>query len=238
MAVRLVGDRHGGMLNRARTRVLEPQPLQLGGDVDLSEERLMVSDVGVVGCQVHPRRTLPNGNHVRGPGCLGDPGCGAARPQVAAPHDKVDGLAGEALREAVGVLCTERGEQVGVVLVAGLKQRRLLVDDRDPGLAGSGRVGQAELLAVQEQPARVRLVHAGQNLDQGGLASTVLTDQSVRLTREQLDRPILQGPNRPEGFGCMLEDQERRTAKPAVWERELPPACARGFRSCWLATWR
>src|SRR5215218_9777312 len=36
MPVGLVGDRQGGMLDRPRPRVLEPQPLQLAGNVDLS----------------------------------------------------------------------------------------------------------------------------------------------------------------------------------------------------------
>src|SRR5829696_10240285 len=81
----------------------------------------MVADLGVVCRQVDPRRTLSYGNHVRGPGYLGDPGGGAPRPQVAATHDKVDGQQREALSEAVGVLGPQRGERVGVVLVAGLK---------------------------------------------------------------------------------------------------------------------
>src|SRR5919107_1236330 len=61
----------------------------------------------VVAGQVRPRRTLPDGDHVRGPGCLYDPGCGAARPQVAATDDEVDGQEREALGEAVGVLGAE-----------------------------------------------------------------------------------------------------------------------------------
>src|SRR5215211_5988459 len=121
MAAGLVGDRQRGMLNRPRARILEPQPLELTGDVDLPEQRRMVSDLGVVRRQVHQRRTLPNRNHVWGPGCLGDPGGGAARTQEAATHDQVDGQDGEALGEAVGVLHAQRGQRVGVVLVAGLE---------------------------------------------------------------------------------------------------------------------
>jgi hypothetical protein len=109
------------MLNRPRPRIMEPQPLQLAGDVDLSEQRRMVTDVGVVRRQVHPRRTLLNGNHVPGPGRLRDPGRGAARPQVTAAHDQVNGQHGKALGEAAGVLCPQRGERIRVVLVAGLK---------------------------------------------------------------------------------------------------------------------
>src|SRR5215211_2428916 len=81
----------------------------------------MVADLGVVGRQVHPPRTLLNRNHVPGCGCLGDCGGGGARPQVAATHDQVNGQEGQALGEAVGVLGAEGGQWVGVVLVAGLE---------------------------------------------------------------------------------------------------------------------
>jgi hypothetical protein len=70
------------------------------------------------------------------------------------------------------------------------EQRRLLVDDRDPGRERRCRPVQRDLLAVGQQRPRVRLVHAREDLDQRGLARAVLADQGVRLPGVQLDRPI------------------------------------------------
>jgi hypothetical protein len=67
MAIRLIGDRHGGVLDLSRPRVVEPQSLQLGGYVNLPRQRGMVADIGVVRRQVDPRRTHPHRNDVRSP---------------------------------------------------------------------------------------------------------------------------------------------------------------------------
>jgi hypothetical protein len=52
MAVALVGDRHGGVLDLSRSRVVEPQSLQLEGYVNLPKQRRMVADIGVARRQV------------------------------------------------------------------------------------------------------------------------------------------------------------------------------------------
>src|SRR5215207_8382895 len=163
MAVRLVGDRQGGMLDRPRARVLEPQPLQLAGNVDLPEQRRMSSDLGVVGRQLHPALPLSDRDHVPGPSCLGDCGGGGARPQVAATHDEVDGQEGEALGEAVGVLGAEGGEGVGVVLVAGLE--------------GVGRIAFA--LAVTDHDELLIAGHADARCTAARMNSSVTSTSTV-----------------------------------------------------------
>src|SRR5829696_7242723 len=163
MAVGLVGDRHGGMLNRPRPRILEPQTLQLAGDVDLPQQRGMVADLGVVGRQIHPARPLSDRDHLRGPSYLSNRGGGAARPQVAAADDKIDGQEGEALGEAVGVLGAERGERVGVVLVAGLE--------------GVGRIGFA--LAVTDHDELLIAGHADARCTAARMNSSVTSTSTV-----------------------------------------------------------
>src|SRR5918993_1142826 len=113
--------------------------------------------------QVHPARPLSNRDHVRGPGYLGDPGGGGARPQVAATHDKVDGQQREALGEAVGVLGPQRGEGVGVVLVAGLE--------------GVGRVGFT--LAVADHDELLRGGHGATRSTAARMNSSVISTSTA-----------------------------------------------------------
>ena len=58
-------------------------------------------------------------------------------------------------------------------------QVALLVDDADPGGDRRARIGEANRAAIEQQLARIGLVDAGQDLDQGGLAGTVLAQQRV-----------------------------------------------------------
>jgi hypothetical protein len=89
------------------------------------------------------------------------------------------------------------------------EERRLLVDHRDAGglrLRGAREVGG---LAVEQHLAGVQAVHAGHDLDQGGLAGAVLPD-------ERVDRPALddegarpQREDRPEGLAHVPQLQAR-----------------------------
>jgi hypothetical protein len=54
MGVRLVCDRKGSMLNVPCSRIVEPQSLQLGWNIDLSQERRVVAHFGVVCGHVDP----------------------------------------------------------------------------------------------------------------------------------------------------------------------------------------
>ena len=81
------------------------------------------------------------------------------------------------------------------------EQARLLVDHRDPERPGLRRAGDHGRLAVDADRARVRLVDAGQDLDQGALARAVLPDQRVDLAGPQVERHVGQGLGRRERLG-------------------------------------
>ena len=72
------------------------------------------------------------------------------------------------------------------------EERRLLVDDRDPGVARRRRSAEHDLDAVDEQLPGVGRVHAGEDLHERRLARAVLADQSVRLAGVEVDRDVLE----------------------------------------------
>ena len=72
------------------------------------------------------------------------------------------------------------------------EQNRLLVDDRDPGVAGVGRAVEEDLPAVHEDRAGVRRMDSGEDLDEGRLAGAVLAHESVYLAGEEVDRHVLE----------------------------------------------
>ena len=61
------------------------------------------------------------------------------------------------------------------------EERRLLEDDRDPGRLRLLGVVEDRLLAVEQQPAGVGPVDAGEDLDERRLAGAVLADEAVHL---------------------------------------------------------
>ena len=69
-------------------------------------------------------------------------------------------------------------------------QVHLLVDRADPGCLRVQRPGEGHRLAAVHDRALVRLMHAGEDLDEGGLSRPVLPDQGVNLPCAQLDRHI------------------------------------------------
>ena len=68
----------------------------------------------------------------------------------------------------------------------------LLVDGRDPRRLGLRRIVDLKWLAAQKDVARIDSVDASQRLDQGGLAGTVLAEESVHLAREQAERDVVE----------------------------------------------
>ena len=66
------------------------------------------------------------------------------------------------------------------------KERRLLEDDRDPGRLRLLGVVEDRLLAVEQEPAGVGPVDAGEDLDERRLAGAVLADEPVHLAGEEL----------------------------------------------------
>jgi transcriptional regulator with XRE-family HTH domain len=91
MDVGQIGNRQSGVLDLLRSRVIEPQSPQLGGHINLSEQRNMVPQLRVLRRKIHPRRALPYRNHMRRPGRVSDCARSAACPQVTAAHNDVDG---------------------------------------------------------------------------------------------------------------------------------------------------
>ena len=63
------------------------------------------------------------------------------------------------------------------------EERRLLEDDRDAGGLRLLGVVEDRLLAVDQESAGVGAVHAGEDLDERGLAGAVLADEAVDLAR-------------------------------------------------------
>ena len=87
------------------------------------------------------------------------------------------------------------------------EERRLLEDDRDPGLLGLPGVVEDRLDLADQQAAAVGAVHAGDDLDERRLAGSVLADESVHLAGEELDGAVLECVDGPEALGRVLEDE-------------------------------
>ena len=71
--------------------------------------------------------------------------------------------------------------------------RRVLVDGRDAVLLGDDGIAHDHLLALQDDLAAVRLMHARQGLDEGGFARAVFAHQRVNLARLQVEAHLVQG---------------------------------------------
>ena len=122
-----------------------------------------------------------------------------------APHaPPVDApAAAQRLRADEDVL---RDRQVG-------EERGLLEDDGDAGCVRlRGRV-EDDLDAVQQHAAAVGPVHAGEDLDERGLAGAVLADERVRLAAAQLDPAVLERAHRAEALARVVDDEQGRIAR-------------------------
>jgi hypothetical protein len=64
-------------------------------------------------------------------------------------------------------------------------------------------------VAVEEDLARVGLVHAGQDLHHRGLAGAVLAEQRVRLAGVQVDRPVDDRADGTESLGDVAQGHGR-----------------------------
>ena len=96
------------------------------------------------------------------------------------------------------------------------EERRLLVDDRDPGVASVGRAAQRDLDTVDEQLPAVGRVHSGEDLHERRLARPVLADEGMSLARVEVDRDVVESADRSESLGRVLEreDGNRRRRRP------------------------
>src|SRR5207248_1116527 len=89
------------------------------------------------------------------------------------------------------------------------EERRLLEDDRDPGGLRLLRIVEDRLLAVEDHPAGLGAVDAGEDLDERRLAGPVLTDEAVYLAGEERDVAVLERMHGAEALLRVLERKHR-----------------------------
>jgi len=89
------------------------------------------------------------------------------------------------------------------------KERGLLIDDRDSGGLALGHVAELDAVASDPEVARIRVVQACEDLDQGGLACAVLSDQCVDFAGLDFDGSVCQGDHRTEGLGGVGKGEYR-----------------------------
>ncbi|BFP52681.1 hypothetical protein SCMC78_24880 [Streptomyces sp. CMC78] len=82
----------------------------------------------------------------------------------------------------------------------------------DAALDGVARVGERDLLAVDRDGALVRLLHAVEDLHQGGLAGAVLTDERVDRALADDDVDVVVGDDAGEALGDAVQFYGRGTA--------------------------
>ena len=85
---------------------------------------------------------------------------------------------------------------------------RVLVDGGDAILLGDDGVAHDHLLALENDLAAVRLMHAGQRLDERGLARAVLADEGVYLSGAQVELHAVQSLDAREYLGDILHFQQ------------------------------
>ncbi len=88
------------------------------------------------------------------------------------------------------------------------EERRLLVNHCDPGVASVGRAAQGDLDTVDEQLPAVGRVHSREDLHERRLARPVLADEGMNLARVEVDRDVVQGADRAESLGRVLERED------------------------------
>jgi hypothetical protein len=118
-------------------------------------------------------------------------------PIHAGPIDQAQRVAGLAPEEDVLGHAEER-DQVD-----------LLVDRADTRLLRFARLGERDLFAFEENLALVGVVHPGNNLDQGGLPCTVLTDEGVHLSGTQFERDTIESQDAGEPLGHPAHFKDR-----------------------------
>ncbi len=89
-------------------------------------------------------------------------------------------------------------------------QIELLIDRGDPEAFGVLCPGDANFLAVDQDSPAVGPVRAGQHLDQGALARTVLAQQHVHLAAAQIEVHAVECDHARERFADPLEAQQFR----------------------------
>ena len=99
------------------------------------------------------------------------------------------------------------------------KQAELLVDDADTGGVGGPGIVEVRFLAVDQGPSIVFAVHPCDDLDQGGLARPVFSDQGVDPAAAKGDVHLFQGLHTREALAEVLNPQ-----LPILSHAVLPPS--------------
>jgi len=94
-------------------------------------------------------------------------------------------------------------------------QGQVLVDGVDAEAAGVVDGLEHDLLAAHEDPARVGLVEAAEDLDEGRLAGPVVADQAQHLAPAQVQVDVTEGGDAAEALGDVLDPEglAARTAR-------------------------
>ena len=142
---------------------------------------------------------------------------GMAEPAQQLPGPPVGG--GRAAEARRGELVAEedvlRDGEVG-------HQVEFLVDRGDAQLDRGDRVGDGHIDAVPTDAALVRLVGAGHDLDQGGLAGAVLAEQAVHLAGANVQVHPVQGDDSGKPFDHAAHLQQRLAAVSGRHDHEPP----------------
>ena len=91
-----------------------------------------------------------------------------------------------------------------------IEQDRFLMNGGNARLAGVMRGRKGHRCAADADFAFVRLVNAGHDFDQRGLARTIFADQRSDLAGIELERDIVQRPHAGETLGDAGEGEDRR----------------------------
>ncbi len=88
-------------------------------------------------------------------------------------------------------------------------QVELLVNGADAELLGMSRTVDAYLLTLDLDLARIRHISASQHLHERGLAGTVLTQQDVHLSGEEVKAHVLKGAHSRKRLGDVQQPYQR-----------------------------
>jgi hypothetical protein len=75
------------------------------------------------------------------------------------------------------------------------QQRQVLIDRSNPPIEGVARILNVRRLTPYQDFTPIRLVRPGNGFDQGGLAGTIVADQSHNLASANLNMGVIQRPN-------------------------------------------
>ena len=92
-------------------------------------------------------------------------------------------------------------------------QAALLVDHGDTGVGGALLVEARDRHAVELDRAAVRLVDAGDEVHERGLAGAVLADQRVHLAAPDLEGDVVDGTDAGKGLDHVAHGQARRSGR-------------------------